>query len=32
MNLLFCGDLVGRAGRDVVIEKLPGLRRDLALD
>jgi metallophosphoesterase (TIGR00282 family) len=32
MNLLFCGDLVGRAGRDVVVERLPGLRRDLALD
>jgi metallophosphoesterase (TIGR00282 family) len=32
MNLLFCGDLVGRAGRDVVVEKLPALRRDLALD
>jgi 2',3'-cyclic-nucleotide 2'-phosphodiesterase len=32
MRLLFCGDLVGRAGRDVVVEKLPALRRDLALD
>jgi metallophosphoesterase (TIGR00282 family) len=32
MRLLFCGDLVGRSGRDVVLEKLPGLRRDLALD
>src|ERR1700744_3288743 len=32
MNLLFCGDLVGRAGRDVVVERLPALRRDLALD
>jgi metallophosphoesterase (TIGR00282 family) len=32
MRLLFCGDLVGRSGRDVVIGKLPGLRRDLALD
>jgi metallophosphoesterase (TIGR00282 family) len=32
MRLLFCGDLVGRSGRDVVVEKLPGLRRDLALD
>ncbi|HVO00635.1 MAG TPA: TIGR00282 family metallophosphoesterase [Candidatus Cybelea sp.] len=32
MRLLFCGDLVGRSGRDVVIERLPALRRDLALD
>jgi metallophosphoesterase (TIGR00282 family) len=32
MRLLFCGDLVGRSGRDVVVERLPGLRRDLALD
>jgi len=32
MRILFCGDLVGRSGRDVVVEKLPGLRRDLDLD
>ena len=32
MRLLFCGDLVGRSGRDVVLEKLPALRSDLALD
>ncbi len=32
MKLLFCGDLVGRAGRDVVLEHLPGLRKDLGLD
>jgi metallophosphoesterase (TIGR00282 family) len=32
VRLLFCGDLVGRAGRTVVIESLPRLRRDLALD
>jgi metallophosphoesterase (TIGR00282 family) len=32
MNLLFLGDLVGRAGRDVVVERLPQLRRDLAVD
>lgn len=32
MNLLFLGDLVGRAGRDVVVERLPQLRRDLAID
>ena len=32
MNILFCGDVVGRAGRDVVVEHLPELRRRLALD
>jgi metallophosphoesterase (TIGR00282 family) len=32
MRLLFLGDLVGRAGRDVVVENLPALRRDLGLD
>ncbi|MBO6784375.1 MAG: YmdB family metallophosphoesterase, partial [Alphaproteobacteria bacterium] len=32
MKLLFCGDLVGRAGRDVVLEHLPGLRAELGLD
>jgi metallophosphoesterase (TIGR00282 family) len=32
MNLLFLGDLVGRAGRDVVVDTLPKLRRDLAVD
>ncbi len=32
MKLLFCGDLVGRAGRAAVIEMLPRLRRDLDLD
>ena len=32
MNILFCGDVVGRAGRDVVIAHLPDLRRRLALD
>ncbi len=32
MNILFCGDIVGRAGRDVVIENVPELRRKLALD
>jgi metallophosphoesterase (TIGR00282 family) len=32
MRLLFCGDLVGRSGRDVVVERLPGLRRDLGID
>ena len=32
MRILFCGDIVGRAGRSVVIEKVPDLRRSLALD
>ena len=32
MNILFCGDVVGRAGRDAVVEHLPDLRRRLALD
>ena len=32
MRILFCGDIVGRAGRDVVIEHLPWLRETLGLD
>ncbi len=32
MRLLFCGDIVGRAGRDVIIEHLAHLRRQLDLD
>ena len=32
MRILFCGDLVGRSGRDVVVEHLPHLRKDLKLD
>lgn len=32
MRLLFLGDIVGRAARTAVIEKLPAWRRDLALD
>jgi metallophosphoesterase (TIGR00282 family) len=32
MNILFCGDVVGRAGRDAIVEHLPDLRRRLALD
>lgn len=32
MRILYCGDIVGRSGRDAVIQALPGLRRDLALD
>jgi len=32
MNILICGDVVGRTGREIVLEHLPALRRDLALD
>ena len=32
MRLLFIGDIVGRCGRAALLEKLPGLRRDWALD
>ncbi len=32
MKLLYLGDVVGRSGREAVVEKLPGLRRDLDLD
>lgn len=32
MRVLFCGDIVGRAGRDVVVNSLPALRRDLRVD
>ena len=32
MRILFCGDVMGRAGRDVVVAHLPRLRRDLQLD
>ncbi len=32
MNLLFLGDVVGRAGRDAVAKYLPDLRRTLDLD
>ena len=32
MNLLFCGDIVGRPGRRAVCDHLPGLRKELALD
>lgn len=32
MRLLFCGDVVGRSGREVVVEQLPRLRRELGLD
>jgi metallophosphoesterase (TIGR00282 family) len=32
MRILFCGDVVGRSGRDVVRQHLPRLRKELALD
>lgn len=32
MRFLFCGDIVGRSGRDVLVERLPQLRRTLGLD
>ena len=32
MRILFCGDIVGRSGREVVVEQVPRLKRELALD
>ena len=32
MRILFCGDIVGRPGREAVFEHLPGLRQELSLD
>ena len=32
MRLLFCGDVVGRAGRKALVDRLPALRAELALD
>ena len=32
MKMLFLGDVVGRAGRDAVHERLPALRKELDLD
>lgn len=32
MRLLFCGDVLGRTGRDVVVEQVPLLRDALSLD
>ena len=28
MRILFCGDVVGRSGRDILTERLPGGRMD----
>ena len=32
MRVLFCGDIVGRAGRDIVVQEVPRLRRELGID
>jgi len=32
VRILYCGDIVGRSGRDAVIAQLPALRRDWGLD
>ena len=32
MRVLFCGDIVGRSGRQSIKTHVPGLRRDLAID
>jgi len=32
MKIMFCGDIVGRAGRDAVVTEVPRLRRELGLD
>src|SRR5205085_2485812 len=32
MKILYCGDIVGRAGRDVVKKRVPELRREHNLD
>lgn len=32
MRLLFCGDVVGRSGRDVIAAELPKLRKELGAD
>jgi metallophosphoesterase (TIGR00282 family) len=32
MKVLFCGDIVGRSGREVVLQQVPELRRKLGLD
>lgn len=32
LRILFCGDVVGRSGRDIVLNELPKLREEEALD
>ena len=32
MRVLYCGDVVGRSGREVVLDQVPILRKSLALD
>ncbi len=32
MRLLYCGDIMGKPGRDVVVTEIPRLRRELRLD
>jgi hypothetical protein len=32
LNILVCGDVVGKSGREAIAAHLPGLRRDLQLD
>jgi hypothetical protein len=32
VNILLCGDVVGRSGRDAVRKHVPSLRQELALD
>jgi len=32
MKLMFCGDVLGRSGRDAVVERVPLLRQSLSLD
>lgn len=32
MKLLYCGDVVGRSGRDAVVAQIPELRKSLGLD
>src|SRR5213075_943423 len=32
MKVLFCGDIVGRSGREAVVKNVPRLRQELGLD
>lgn len=32
LKILYCGDVVGRSGRDIVLKEIPKLREELALD